>query len=74
MRPPSNLQTLPGRWEIDADDFADNATWPELNVRAREAEIYALQMLVCHLLEKNERLRMRIRAKENTTRSSDSIQ
>jgi hypothetical protein len=32
----------------------------EQRVNALEAEVDALQRLVCHLLEKNERLRMRV--------------
>jgi hypothetical protein len=32
----------------------------EVRVRELEAEVNALQGLVCHLLERNERLRMRL--------------
>jgi hypothetical protein len=34
-------------------------------VRSLDAEVAALQTLICFLLEKNERLRMRLRACEN---------
>ena len=38
----------------------ENYANPEEQVRKLEEEIEDLQRLVCHLLEKNERLRMRL--------------
>lgn len=43
-------------------DSPDTFTVQEERVRELEAKVSALQGLVCHLLEANERLRIRLRA------------
>ncbi len=62
MLPRSPLPTLPGLMADRCDESADHLVSIELRVVALEAELARSQRLVCHLLEKNERLRLRLRS------------
>lgn len=66
MRPPSGFHALPERME---SNFSNDAVNLQQLVDSLETEICGLQKLVSYLLEKNERLRMRLHVCENTSQS-----
>ena len=53
--------SLPNRKADRVDNPPNTSISTEQRVHALEAEITALQKLVCDLLEKNERLRMQLK-------------
>lgn len=73
MHPLFAFRMFPRPGKNNADDFFEDTAGLERKVHALEAEISALQKLVCHLLVKNERMRMRLRACENIPGPWDSV-
>ena len=60
MFPPSHYSHIPDQ-EPRGFDSQEARISQEERMRALEAEVNALQGLVCYLLEKNEYLRLRLR-------------
>ena len=72
MRPHCAFHAFPERREYDSSSPNNSVSLQQL-VNALETETSGLQKLVCYLLEKNERLRMRLRACENAPKPCNSV-